>query len=523
MDAKLERHDETQQVDVEFHVAAGMPARVGKLTMTGDPALTSAEAVAICRLRPGARVRGTRCSAPWPGCESDICSQRRLAAQLTAGLPVFHPESNTVDYSIAVEPGPVVGIRVVGMQLSRANPEALRAGVRRARRGRGSAERRTAQPASIICREQGYFEAQVQVKRQEDEAKQHLEIVYSIQPGERYTLRAIDLEGNKRFDDAMLRERMGTQVAGMQRSHGHYSETQVNDDLQAIETLYRANGYPSMKVTSQIVYDYQGTRGDMKLVVKVDEGPLVRVRQLEIRGAKAVNEEEIRRLINAKEGQPYSEATIADDREVVLNDYFNRGFPSVQMETSAKYTDASHTWMDVVYEIQEGAQEFVGKVLVSGVEHTKPHIVQRAVVIHEGAPLSQEKMLLSQRNLYDLGIFNEVQTAIQDPEGDEVHKNVLFEIQEARRWTINYGGGLEIGTGLNTQGGSPQGQTGASPRAILNITRINFGGRDQSLILKSHVGYSGEAGFAELRSASLVRSDELAADADGSLRQHTAT
>ena len=160
---------------------------------------------------------------------------------------------------------------------------------------------------------------------------------------------------------------------------------------------------------------------------------------------------------------------------MVLNDYFNRGFPSVQMETSAKYTDASHTWMDVVYEIHEGAQEFVGKVLVSGVEHTKPRIVQRAVVIHEGAPLSQEKMLQSQRNLYDLGIFNEVQTAIQNPEGVEMHKNVLFEIQEARRWTIDYGGGLEIGTGLNTaQGGSPQGQTGVSPRVILNITRINF-------------------------------------------------
>ena len=201
-----------------------------------------------------------------------------------------------------------------------------------------------------------------------------------------------------------------------------------------------------------MIYDYQGTRGDVKLVVKVDEGPLVRVRQLEIRGAKAVSEEELRRLINTREGQPYSEATIADDRGVVLNDYFNRGFPSVQMETSAKYTDASHTWMDVVYEIQEGAQEFVGKVLVSGVEHTKPRIVQRAVVIHEGAPLSQEKMLLSQRNLYDLGIFNEVQTAIQDPEGVEVHKNVLFEIQEARRWTIDYGGGLEVGTGLNTAG-----------------------------------------------------------------------
>ena len=103
--------------------------------------------------------------------------------------------------------------------------------------------------------------------------------------------------------------------------------------------------------------------------------------------------------------------------------------------------------MDVVYDIHEGAQEFVKRVLVSGVEHTKPHIVHRAVVIQAGDPLSQEKMLQTQRNLYDLGIFNEVQTAIQNPEGDESTKNVLFQIKEAKRWTIDYGVGMEIGTG----------------------------------------------------------------------------
>ena len=84
--------------------------------------------------------------------------------------------------------------------------------------------------------------------------------------------------------------------------HGHYSQSQVADDLQAIETLYQANGYPSVKATSQVIYDYQGTRGDVKLVVKVDEGPLVLVRQLEIRGAHAVSEEELRGLINTQGG-----------------------------------------------------------------------------------------------------------------------------------------------------------------------------------------------------------------------------
>jgi outer membrane protein insertion porin family len=486
--AKLDRHEDTQQVDVQFQVVAGVPARVGELTVTGDPGLSAAEAVGICRMQPGTRVRGELLQRAVARLRKRYVQQRRLRAQLSAGVPVFHPESNTVDYSFEVERGPVVDIRVEGIPLSHGklkryvpvweehavDEDLLNEGRRNLR---------------DYLQGQGYFDAVVQVRQEEDAAHERQHIVYLIQPGQRRTLRAIELQGNKRFDTATLRERMGTQVASLLLAHGRYSQSQAADDLNAIETLYRANGYPSVKATSKVIEDYQGARGDMKLVVKVDEGPLVWVGRVDIRGAHAVSEADIRGLINTQEGQPFSEATIADDREVVLNDYFNRGFASVQLESSAKYSDPSHTWMNVVYEIHEGAQEFVSRVLMSGVEHTKPHIVQRAVVIREGSPLSQEKMLQTQRNLYDLGIFNEVQTAIQNPEGDETRKTVLFQIKEAKRWTFRYGFGIEIGSGLNTaQGGSPQGQAGVSPRVILDLTRINFRGRDESLIFKSHFG-----------------------------------
>jgi len=486
--AKLIRHEDTQQVDVEFQVAAGVVARVGKLVVTGDPELTADDAVEICRLRPGMRVSGDLLQKAEARLRKRYVKQHRLRAQLTAGVPVYRAESNSVDYSFAIERGPVVDIKAEGMKLSRAklrryvpvyeehavDEDLLNEGRRNLR---------------DYLQGQGYFDASVQVRQEEDTAQDRQHIVYSIQPGAQHKLVAIELRGNRRFDTATLRERMGTQVSGTLQPHGRYNQALMTADLDAVQSLYRSNGYESAKVTSEVINDFEGTRGDMKLVVKVDEGPLVLVGRLEIRGAHAVSETEIRGLINTQAGQPFSEATIADDREVVLNDYFNRGFPSVQLESSAKFADEAHTRMDVVYDINEGMQEFVSRVLIGGVEHTRPHIVKQAVAIQEGMPLSQEKMLQTQRNLYDLGIFNEVQTAVQNPEGQEREKDVLFQITEARRWTVNYGGGLEIGTGLNTgQGGSPQGQTGVSPRVVLEVTRINFRGRDQSLIFKSHFG-----------------------------------
>ncbi|HVJ05557.1 MAG TPA: outer membrane protein assembly factor BamA [Candidatus Saccharimonadales bacterium] len=486
--AALHRHEQAQQVDVEFQVKAGAAANVGKLTVKGDPTLTAEEAAEICKMRPGTRVRGDLLQRAVTRLRKRYTKQRRFKAQLINAVPVYHPETNTVDFSFEVDRGPVLDVRAEGMKLSsgklkRLVPVYEENAVDEDLLNEGRRNLRD------YLQGQGYFDATVQVRQEEDKQHDRLHIVYSIARGEQHRLRVIEIKGNKLFSAEELKERMGMQASSMLLPHGHYSQAILANDLQSIKNLYLSNGYQSVKVTSEVLGNDQGARGDMKVVINVDEGRLVRVGKLDIRGTNAVSEDVIREMINTHSGQPFSEATVADDRELVMNYYFDRGFPSVQLESSAKYSDEAHVQMDVEYAIHEGLQEFVDRVMVSGVEHTKPHIVNRAVAIQEGAPLSQSKMLQTQRNLYDLGIFNEVKTAIENPEGDEKAKDVLFQIKEAKRWTFNYGLGLEIGTGLNTtQGGSPQGQTGVSPRVTFDVTRVNFRGRDQALIFKSHFG-----------------------------------
>jgi outer membrane protein assembly factor BamA len=56
-------------------------------------------------------------------------------------------------------------------------------------------------------------------------------------------------------------------------------------------------------------------------------------------------------------------------------------------------------------------------------------------------------MLESQRRLYDLGLFKQVDTAIQNPDGTESRKNVLVTTREADRYTFDYGVGFEFQTG----------------------------------------------------------------------------
>ncbi len=154
--------------------------------------------------------------------------------------------------------------------------------------------------------------------------------------------------------------------------------------------------------------------------------------------------------------------------------------------------------VDVVFHIDEGEQIFVRNVLLTGLHFTRPETVARAISVHPGDPLNQTALSNTQRNLYAFSLFNEVDTAVENPTGGEPEKTVLLQAVEARRWALTYGFGFEAQTGQpqnNCAGAtaagvacSPNGKTGVSPRVLADITRNDLFGREQSASLRATYG-----------------------------------
>ena len=100
--------------------------------------------------------------------------------------------------------------------------------------------------------------------------------------------------------------------------------------------------------------------------------------------------------------------------------------------------------------------------------------------------------------MYAFSLFNEVNAAVENPNGDVPLKTVF-----CRRWRPGaghspYGVGIEAQTGQPqnncagaTDGGvpcSPNGKTGVSPRVLADITRDDLFGREQSASLRGTYG-----------------------------------
>ena len=410
-----------------------------------------------------------------------------LEAQVSLTDRKYHSDSNTLDYVFQVEEGPTIAISTEGEKVSKSqlqkmvpvyqentvDDDLLNEGRRNLR---------------DYLQTKGYFDATVEVERRSVPEKNHLNIVYKIDPGIRHKLTAVKVEGNKYFDSESIRERMAVQPSSLLLPNGRLSQRILSEDVASIKYLYQANGFLDVQVSADLEDDYEGKKNEMEVLVKIEEGPQTLVGSLKLEGVSSFAYEQLEASLSTAKGQPYSEASVAADRDAITYFYYDRGFPDVQFESAAAPAPGQAQRMDVTYKIVEGQRVYVDRVIVTGLNYTRPYIVNRQMRIRDDDPLSQSRMVDSQRRLYSLGLFNEVDMAVQNPEGIEPSKDVLFNIQEAKRWTFRYGGGIEFATGNIPTSNNPQGKSGISPNGVLEITRLNMFGRDQTFTIRARVG-----------------------------------
>ena len=480
------RNPSTQQIDIFFHIAHGPLAIVGSVSFRGDSGFDQSQLPEITKLHPGDKVSAAHVRRALERLRKRYQRRDRLEAQVAVVHREYHENTDTLDYVFGIERGPKIDVAVEGARIRKGiikryvpiyeenavDEDLLNEGRRNLR---------------DYLQTKGYFDAKVDVTEKQVDPDERT-VYFEVNRGQRHKLSAVEIEGNKYFDDETLLERMQVQPANYLQRHGRYSQSLLTSDAQNLQALYQANGFQQAKVDASSEDNYLGQGGRMRAVFRIVEGPQTLVSKVTFVGNDTIPEQELRGLTSITEGQPWSEANVASDRDAILTEYLNRGFPDAHFEATSTAVSTDPPRMDVTYKITEGKRIFVNRVLISGLDHTREFVVTRELQVRDGQPLSQRDMLETQRRLYDLGIFNKVNIAVQNPEGDMQYKNVLLDVEEAKRYTFNYGVGFEVATGASQGANSPQGGTRVSPRVSFDVTRLNFRGLNQTLALKTRFG-----------------------------------
>jgi outer membrane protein insertion porin family len=482
----------TQQVSVHFVVDSGRRAHFTTPAISGDTKMPLEDIVNATHWRRwligGWRtVHQARVSKGVEDVRSRYEKHGRFEARVSLKAMDYDADTNRSTPLLDIDAGPEVEVHAVGAKVSQGKLRSLVPVF----------EEHTVDESLLLEGErnlrdyfqsEGYFDAEVEFKPQRivnDKAT----IDYLINPGKRHKLVLIAIEGNKYFRTDAIRERMFLMRASLlQFRRGRYSGALLRRDEQSIASLYQSNGFRDVVVTHKLTDGYQGKPDQLAVFITIQEGPQYFIHNLDMQGAAKLDKAQLLSQLSSVEGQPFSEYNVAIDRDGILQQYSTRGFPNATFEWSSKPAPQAHQ-IDLTYVIREGQQEFVRDILISGLSRTRRSLVDSKMLLKPGDPLSPSAERDTQRKLYDLGVFARVDTAIQNPDGDTNEKYVLYDMEEARKYSIAWGFGAEFARigGCSTCLESPQGQTGFAPDATLDVSRLNLWGLGQSLSLRGRV------------------------------------
>jgi outer membrane protein insertion porin family len=499
---------ENSLVDLNFEIFPGNPARVGDVELTGDSGLTEAQFRKQGKLKRNSKVNRRTVSRALSNLRKHYNKRERLAASVSLTSKEYVPPVNRLNYTFLAHQGPLVLVKVEGAKISRSQMEKLVPVYEE-----GTVDQDLLNEGALNLRNyfegHGYFDVKVSHQPVQSDP-QHLTALYTVELGKRHVVDSVRITGNKYFSTPLIAQRLNVRPSSFLDRYGAFSQQLVSQDVSSIKALYQSNGFSAVKVTPNFV-DSDTSSGKankishFKIIYAIDEGTQVRIGSYDFEGATAEQLGDFHPYLNAQVGQPYSAVNINQDRDLVLTYYLSHGYDNAQVslfqQTEPDHPDA----VDFTMKVVPGKQFFVRKVVVSGLIHTRPSVVEQRILLHPGGPLNQTALLQMQRKLYDLALFNEVETAIQNPNGDESYKNVLLNLTEAKRWDISYGFGFEVQTGTPTEGClslaeqiqlgiqnnyncNPNGHTGASPRVLFNVSRTNLRGTDQSITLRTNYG-----------------------------------
>ncbi len=471
----------TNSADLIFRVNTGERSRFGDILVTGDDLIKEAELRSVARWNRQKLVTDPRLEDGVARLRKSLQKDGFWQSEVDIIGRDFNPDDRQVDLIVRIDRGPLVTVRAEGFKLSE---KTLRRYVPIYEEGVVDEDLliEGARNLRDYLQSQGYFEAAVDYERLRSTAGQ-VEIVYRIEPGRQRSLDKVEITGARFFSPETIRERLLIEERSFpQRRRGRFSQSLLERDVESIERLYRTNGFRDVTVRTRIDEAFQDNPGTLAVVIEIDEGRPTMVEDLEVLGMERFPLEGTGYRFNTEEGQPFSESSVAADRDLILAEYYNAGFQDASFDWSVEPAEEAGRVL-VSYSVREGEQLRVRGTIVNGRNHTKPSLVDSRILLEPGRPLSQNAMFESQRRLYDLGIFSKVEIALQNPDGVEPAKDVLFELEESRRWAIGFGGGAEFARlgGASVDVTSPIGEAAFSPRATLELTRLNLQGKGHTL------------------------------------------
>ena len=291
-----------------------------------------------------------------------------------------------------------------------------------------------------LYEDRNYSDVNVQYRVEEIPRKNRARVIFAITEGPKLIVKKIVFNGNDSVLSKDLRAVMKTKpldILTFFNKSGRLTPSQVEEDREAIRTLYQNRGFADVDVAQIETQPLE--KGGVELVVNITEGTQYRVNNIAIDDVNIVPAGEVSSLLKMNAGQLFTPKGMSEDIKAMRDFYGSRGY--VDMTIAPEVLPAGPGAVNLTYRLEEGVQSYINLVNIQGNTRTQDRVIRRELAVKPGEVYDTTLVDVSKKRLENLNYFSRVETQPTDTVVPG-RKDLNVIVEEKRTGSFNFGAGF---------------------------------------------------------------------------------
>jgi len=258
-------------------------------------------------------------------------------------------------------------------------------------------------------------------------------VIYQIDPRVLFFYDEIEIEGIDVFSQKeVLRFFVPSGALFTRKSERAFTPDNLDERIRRLLNQLNSLGYLRARLASREV-KVDETTGAVNVALRFEEGPLFKVRSFEV---------VTRREGEAVDTRSYSPPDtidtldwIRDVRQDLFNEAYRRGFPDVRISDEVLKESSPEDGVierDYRFTVHPGEKATIGKIVFAGDPDVAESILRRQTDLQSGELLNFLQVSEGRRKLMALGVFNEVNLRLGEPDA-EGRRDVVYDLSPGLR------------------------------------------------------------------------------------------
>ncbi len=382
------------------------------------------------KIKPGDKYDFAKIQKGLDGLQEFMTKEKRLESDIR-----LHRDTGpqTIDLRLNLDPGPTVDFIFDGASISKDTRQKVEQAWRD---GVFSVERLDEAILAIrrpLLRE-GFLQSEVTYRLEAED--QQIRVHFKITPGPRFTRIELYFPGASGISASELDRILEWADLKLEI---HANPQKVVDFLTA---YYRERGYLQARVeTPQPQLEPQTGTG--KIAVSIEEGPLFLIGDLNFKGNRVFDYDQLWSVIPTSSGSSYDPNTLQDAIRAIEDLYHKNGYNDVT-STFRVVQDSRAPRAHLTFEINENRQSIIRDIVIEGNRDTSENFILRQLGFRLGEALDYLKVNETRKRLYNTGVYALVDFQTEEfpasaPDSAAKDVRIRIRIEEIKPYRLQYG------------------------------------------------------------------------------------